>query len=87
MTQLMIQLMTQLTLQIKLNSLVEQFSREAKTALDNLKSEVKSKLRVDKDFYSSCSNLKRGTEPAQQAAYSFNVSLCERIKLLCYLKS
>ena len=62
------------TRQVKLNNLVDQFSRDSAVATQNLKLDVKSKLQLDKEFYSSCSSLQRGKEPAQKTEYDFEVT-------------
>jgi len=63
--------------QVKLNGLVEQFARDSAVATQDLKSEVKSKLQVDKEFYASCSSLQRGKEPSKAAEYSFDLTYDE----------
>jgi len=63
--------------QVKLNSLVEQFARASAVAVEDLKSEVKSKLQLDNEFRASCSSLQRGNEPTKKAVYDFALNYDE----------
>jgi len=53
---------------------VEQFARASAVAVEDLKSEVKSKLQLDNEYRASCSSLQRGNEPTKKAVYDFAVS-------------
>ncbi|XP_063687057.1 uncharacterized protein LOC134820549 isoform X2 [Bolinopsis microptera] len=63
--------------QVKLNSLVEQFARASAVSVEDLKSEVKSKLQLDNEFRASCSSLQRGKEPTKKAVYDFALNYDE----------
>lgn len=61
------------TYQLQMNELVRKFSSEREAAISSLKADIKSKLQVDQEFYTSCSGLQKGSsEQTISAVYEYS---------------
>ena len=57
--------------QLQMNELVRKFAAERDAAISNLKSDIKSKLQTDREFYNSCNALQKGSSQGRSAVYEY----------------